>query len=211
MRKANIGFGVAAIDRAAKRAEAVQKAAERTAQRFYNPRGATSAGGGRGGFKGALKDFFQRDEFVGRTGTISRLAMSGNVMGTLLAFQSMEELFRNWTQWASGDLTFGQVIQNQVKFLVPSILREQVPELLKIYGVVSDRERAQEQIVKNFQAAMKPGNIELSPTGKQIEYIGGRGGQYGGQPPSKEDAERWRNSEDFRRRMNESAGRGVRR
>lgn len=211
-RTATINTNTRGLERGARLVERARRDSEQaaaTAGRLLNPLGATSGGGGRGGFKGALKDFIQRDEIIGRTGTISRLALSGNVVGTLLAFQSIEEFFSASVKFLKGDATFADVVRDQFKFLVPSILREQLPEILKVAGVIDDQAKIGKRMARDFQSAVN------EPDYWDIDPLTGRRTRAARPPWLKEDAgdwssARWRNSEDFRRWMTEGSDRGLR-
>lgn len=211
MRTARVVGDSTGLDRSNRETHRVVREVERTQERqsrILNPLGPTSGGGGRGGFKGALKDFVQRDEILGRTGTISRLAHSGNVVGTLLAFQSIEEFFASAARFLKGDASFADGIRDQLKFLVPSIAREQIPAILEALGVIEGTKATAKKLGDDYiKAINEPDRWTIDPgTGKRImarpAWLNPDTGQWG--------ELKWRQTENWRRLLSEANSDGLR-
>lgn len=163
--------------------------------RLGSQKGGVKAGGGRGVFAGTLRDFGTRDEFVGRAGTIGRGLKAGRIGGALLAFVSVEEAFRGIADFLKGDKNFGEILKDTFQRLLPSVLRESLPAILDEFGLFG-ASRAERLSIKNQFERQLQGVKDLNDFGEDNE-INRRFFRW--------QAQRFRDSDEYRRTLDESA------
>jgi len=113
-------------------ATAQANAATNRAQRINNSpdrrRQRESRAGGRRGFDGTVADFFLRDEFTGRVGTVGRSISTGNLLGAALAFASVEEIGRLVLQTMRGKESI-EILESLLDTLIPNFIIDTLPAI----------------------------------------------------------------------------------